>query len=125
MEIVRFAIVGAAATLVHATLNIVLLSFWPDGIAYLINFASFAAAFVVSYGGHSWFTFGRRGGLGKFLAAALAGFALNNLLLALLLAATDNTVLALTVATCAAPALVYVLGKYWVFAAPSGSSPRP
>ncbi len=110
----RFALVGAAATLVHMAVATLLLGLcsWP---AYPANLGAFLVAFGVSYLGHRHITFARAGSPWRFLLVALAGFGLNNLLLTGLLAWGVPPLYALVAATALVPVFSYLLSSLWVF----------
>lgn len=80
-----------------------------------VNVAAFLVAFVVSFVGHSRFTFRAKGSLPKFLVAALAGLAVNNLALVALMALGAPALPSLWAATLAAPLVVYLISKTWAF----------
>jgi hypothetical protein len=82
-----------------------------------LNLGAFCGAFGVSYVGHSYFTFRTGGKIGRFIVAALAGLAANNLCLAISLWAGLPAVPAIWAATLAAPLVVFLISKFWVFAA--------
>ena len=110
----RFALVGAVATLVHMAVASLLLSLW-SWPAYGANLGAFLVAFGVSYLGHRHLTFARAGSPWRFLLVALAGFGLNNLLLTGLLACGLPALAALLVATALVPVFSYLLSSLWVF----------
>lgn len=110
----RFALVGAVATLVHMAVATLLLGLcaWPP---YAANLGAFLIAFGVSYLGHRHVTFARAGSPWRFLLVALGGFGLNNLLLTGLLACGVPALAALLVATALVPVFSYLLSSLWVF----------
>ncbi|MDR6679298.1 GtrA family protein [Pseudomonas oryzihabitans] len=110
----RFALVGAVATLVHMTVAALLLGLW-GWPAYGANLGAFLVAFGVSYLGHRHVTFARAGSPWRFLLVALGGFGLNNLLLTGLLACDVPALAALLVATALVPVCSYLLSSWWVF----------
>ena len=85
---------------------------WP---VWLVNVVAFAVAFWISFFGHRLFTFQRAGNPLRFLAAALAGLAVNNVCLAAALAATRHGMFSIAIAAVAAPAVVFILSRLWVF----------
>jgi len=85
---------------------------WP---VWTANFLAFCAAFWVSFFGHRHFTFRSRGSSARFLVTALTGLAANNGLLAAALRTTSDETASIIFAAIAAPALVFVLSKYWAF----------
>lgn len=78
-QFVRFGLVGILAAGVHGGLFMGLVALGLPG--YVANAIAFALAFVVSYLGHSRWTFrdaGRSGRLGRFGLTTAAGFLLNS-----------------------------------------------
>jgi putative flippase GtrA len=114
-EAVRFGVVGGMATLVHLAVAWGLLAVWPELNLLAVNLLSFAVAVFVSYFGHMHFTFARRGRAHRFLLTALVGLLVNNGLLLLIANMTEWRYLAVVVATLAAPVVVFLMSKFWVF----------
>ncbi|MDZ7853747.1 MAG: GtrA family protein [Halomonas sp.] len=113
----RFGGVGVMATLVHLSVAGLCFQLWPSISPFLANMLAFLVAFQVSFWGHRHFTFRRGGRLYRFLTLALGGFALNNGVLATLLAVTPLPgFLAIVLATFAVPMLVYIAARFWAFA---------
>ncbi len=120
-QIVRFSLIGAAATLIHLLVGVTLIhAGWGPLIA---NAAAFCIAFFVSFAGHFGYTFspGRNsvpGSLARFMVVALAGFAANETLLAGLL---TRHVLSPTATLIVSTGLValgtFILCRRWAFAA--------
>jgi putative flippase GtrA len=122
----RFAIVGIAATLIHAmafTTFIELVNLAP----LIANFAAFGIAFLISFLGHFRWTFRsqtaywgwrqQRTALMRFAAVALTGFTLNSLTVVLvvnLLMLPYQYALILMVGVV--PLVVFGLSKFWAFA---------
>src|SRR5690606_22189813 len=78
-QFARFGLVGILAAGVHGGLFIGLVALGLPG--YVANAIAFAIAFIVSYLGHSCWTFrdaGRSGRLGRFGLTTAAGFLLNS-----------------------------------------------
>jgi putative flippase GtrA len=117
-EAMRFALVGAAATAVHATAGVVLLH---AGIAPLAATAlAFLLAFQVSLQGHRRWTFRDRAVPGartapRFALVALAGLGANALLLSVL-ARLVRPDIALPAACLIVAAMTFALSRAWVFA---------
>jgi putative flippase GtrA len=116
-QLLRFGLVGGAATIMHIAVATALLSVFPQVQPVTANVAAFLVAFVVSFVGHSRFTFKQDGSLPKFLVAALLGLCANNAVLVALLAMGASAIPSLWVATLAAPLVVYLVSKFWVFPA--------
>ncbi len=121
-QIVRFGMVGGAATATHFIVALALISMtvhplWANAWAFLI-------AFQVSFFGHRGFTFRSRAlpvatSVRRFAVTALCGFALSEMLLAGLLRWTEfsePSVLAIALATVAT--LTFLMGRFWAFASP-------
>jgi len=114
LQIVRFGIVGLAATAVHAAVAITLVSL-TEISPHIANVIAFAVAFSVSFAGHSRFTFRKEGSLWRFIVTALTGFLANVLALEAMLLSSVPAQVAVGLATLAAPIVVFVLSKLWVF----------
>ena len=139
-EVARFAIVGIAATVAHASVLVTLVEHNLVGLiatlthvavvidlvehhgtaVLLANGVAFLVAVVVSYIGHYKWTFGvdgdHRSMLPRFILTAIAGFALNQTIMYVFV--TLNQVdyrIALAVALTVVPALSFVANKLWVF----------
>ena len=127
-QVSRFAVVGLASTLVHvAVFNLLVAWFAMPPLA--ANLAGFALAFGLSFSAHSGWTFSARQGAGsvvaptqrgaeltKFFATALAGFALNSLIVFVTmdwakLPSAAPSVLMVTVT----PLFLFALNRFWVF----------
>ena len=84
LQLARFGSTGVAATLLH-----ILVAFaaakGPGFEPYAANACGFASAFVLSYLGHFYWTFGHREGhrryLGRFLVLSVCGYGLSNLVI--------------------------------------------
>jgi putative flippase GtrA len=115
----RFAAVGAAATLVHVLAYAGVVAWW--GISPLAaNAVGFVAAVNVSFLGHRRWTFRAAGAAGRSLArfcvVALAGFALNSLLVQLI---TGTLGLpygwAIPAIAGGTPVVTFTLSRLWAF----------
>ncbi|PJJ96375.1 polysaccharide biosynthesis protein GtrA [Lysobacteraceae bacterium NML91-0213] len=111
----RFIMIGLLATLTHLVTAFLLTWAAPQLSVYLANSLAFCVAFMVSFYGHTHFTFGRRGSLTKFLLVSISGFALNNLILhgAQMLGVAPRLALALAIAIV--PVFTYVASSIWAF----------
>lgn len=119
LQMFRFGLVGALATLVHIVIGAILVqSGWPPLIA---NGFAFVTAFVVSLAGHLGYSFAdqhpdRASSLWRFGLVALTGFMCNETLLAVLLTMQLlPDAAALGVSTTCAAGLTFSLSKYWAF----------
>lgn len=113
-----FLVVGASAALTHiAVFTLTQQRLLPE----LANAAGFAVAFVVSFGGHRLLSFRDAGttlgqSLGRFALTALAGFAANEAVFALLLRVAGwPALLALLAALVAAAGQTFLLSRFWAF----------
>lgn len=114
-KILRFAVVGGGATIVHLALATSLVRGFPSISIFNANAVAFAVAVFVSFIGHSVFTFKAKGSLLRFLTTAIVGLCCNNLVAYALLWATDIKLLSIATGTLAAPVVVYILSSFWVF----------
>ncbi|WP_018633674.1 GtrA family protein [Neomegalonema perideroedes] len=119
LEGLRFTLVGIAATLCHL---LVALALPAAGMgAERANLLAFLVAFLLSFGGHSRFSFqghGRRrgGAFARFSLVAGCGFAANQAVFALAagpLGWSASAALAAAVGTAAA--LSFALNRLWSF----------
>ena len=117
---VRFAVVGAVATVVHSA-SVWLLHTTVALPIFLANVSAFAFAFQVSFLGHARWTFAplgpdRRAARRRFLLVAASGLGLNTVLLALLLElrwlAPQH---AGALAALAVPAWSFLWSRLWAF----------
>ncbi|MCT8467705.1 GtrA family protein [Chromohalobacter canadensis] len=115
----RFGLVGVIATGGHLLVAGVLLGLWPGMSEFVANLVAFLAAFQVSLIGHRRVTFRRRGRATRFFLVAALGFALNNGVLAALLAVTPlSGFIAVAIATLMVPVLTYLASRFWAFGEP-------
>ena len=121
-QVLRFALVGAAATCTHYVVALLL----ADHVnLYGANLVGYLAAVAISYFGHQRFSFRVAAGdishqrqLPRFVAGSLGGLVLSYLLLALMrvwLGAPNW--LSLAVAVGLVPVYAFLLNKFWVFRA--------
>ncbi|MEO9136010.1 MAG: GtrA family protein [Casimicrobiaceae bacterium] len=115
----RYAGAGAIGTAAHFTVLVALVQLGGAN-AIAASTAGAAVGAVVNYAINHRFTFSSRKShvlaLPRFLAVALAGLALNAIVLAAMLAATDvNYVVAQLVATGAVLGITYLSNRAWTF----------
>jgi putative flippase GtrA len=119
LQLARFGSTGVAATLLH-----ILVAFaaakGPGFEPYAANACGFASAFVLSYLGHFYWTFGHREGhrryLGRFLVLSVCGYGLSNLVIWLVVDRLGlSFLLALPWIAIVVPAFTFVSSKYWAF----------
>lgn len=122
LQVMKFGLVGAAATAVHLAVGLVLI--YAGWHALGANIAGFVTAFCVSFVGHFGYSFADQSpvmlvSLWRFAVAACGGFLLNKAILSVLIfvMAVDNT-FAFAVSTLSAAALTYFLSKQWAFKEP-------
>jgi len=118
-EALRFGSTGIAATLLHLLIAFAAAK-GMDLSPYAANAAGFASAFIVSYLGHFYWTFGHRAGhrryLARFLVLSLSGYGLSNLIIWLVVERAGLPfVLALPWIALAVPAFTFLSAKYWAF----------
>lgn len=113
-----FLAVGGTAALVHmGVFALVQGHMLPE----LANALGFVIAFGVSFAGHRWLSFkdattSVRTSLGRFAVTALAGFASNELIFALLLRVGGLPALvALFVALVFAAGQTFLFSRFWAF----------
>ena len=119
-QIIAFASVGVAATIVHYVAALIAAQWLPISFA---NPIGFVVAFFVSYLGHVQFTFQLRGEdrrhgnrLPKFAVTAVSGFLLGQTVLLTLTRVTNTPdFVALAVAVASVPVITFALSKLWVF----------
>lgn len=114
-RVFRFAIVGGGATLVHLIIASMLVYSIPSIPIITANTIAFSGAVLVSFAGHSLFTFQSRGSLVKFFVTAMTGLGCNNVVAYIILSISDIKMLSIAVGTLAAPVIVYILSALWVF----------
>ncbi|MDB5452981.1 MAG: hypothetical protein JWO33_1559 [Caulobacteraceae bacterium] len=117
-RLARFGMVGAGATLIHlAGAELAVLWHVTPWLAFLLGFAP---AFLFSYLGHRYFTFGHgsRDSLLKFLVVALLGLAVGEGVLHLLQPHMGPH-LRILVSVFAMPLATYVAARAWAFRPPA------
>lgn len=119
-EMVRFFVVGIAATLTHYIVAMLCVS-WTS--LWLANFLGYLFAVFVSYFGHQRVTFqlptedvSHQRQAPRFVLSSLSGLAMSYLVLAVmnLVLAAPNW-LSLAVVVTLVPIYTYFINKYWVF----------
>jgi putative flippase GtrA len=119
LQLARFGSTGVAATLLHILVAFAAargLSFAP----YPANACGFASAFILSYLGHFYWTFGHREGhrqyLARFLTLSLCGYGLSNLVIWFVVDRLGlSFLLALPWIAIVVPTFTFVSSKYWAF----------
>ncbi|GHD10628.1 GtrA family protein [Tianweitania populi] len=119
-EVLAFASVGGAATIVHYMAALIAAQWLPVTFANPIGFVT---AVLVSYFGHVQFTFQLKGEerrhrhrLPRFLVTAVCGFVAGQTVLLTLTSFTNAPDwLALGIAVVSVPVITFALSKLWVF----------
>lgn len=114
-SVLRFLLVGGAATAIHLVVAFILFAAFSDINVYLVNVIAFLVAFLFSYFGHRFFTFRKYGSFYLFLMVALSGFFINNLMLFVLSAVGVFDFVALCFSTLSAAIFTYFLSRFFVF----------
>lgn len=118
-QMLKFGIVGMMATGLHLLVGLTMISSGWSPI--LSNAMAFLVAFSVSFIGHLGFSFSDHDAdivtaAWRFGLTALAGFAVNQALLVLLLRHFAlRPAAALCLSTASAAALTFLLSRYWAF----------
>ncbi|KEQ19790.1 GtrA family protein [Endozoicomonas numazuensis] len=121
MQLIKFIVIGGSAAAVHLSALWLLVNLTQLN-PLMANPAAFILAFIVSYLGHSLWTFNHkqhalRSSLVKFLLVQLiCSFVLNQGLYTLLLNYTDlNYLVASFIVLATIPLITFTLSKYWAF----------
>ena len=116
---VRYAVVGAVATLAHylVLIGIVELARWP---AYLGSGVGAVVGAQVAYAGNRWFTFAHRGAVAtswsRFQVTAVAGALLGMAIVALGVRVGLHYLVAQVIATLTGLVLTFLINRRWTFA---------
>ena len=118
-QMIRFALIGIMAMLVHwyTVISLVPIGFYP----LVANILAFFVAFLVSYTGHSYWTFLafppiHKYCLPRFFVVAVGSFIINEILYFLLLHYTElNYRMALIVVLGSVSILTFTFSKLWAF----------
>ena len=118
-KIINFFFVGLTASLVHTLVAGLVLKSDVGGV-FVANTFGFIVAFMVSYSGHYYITFGsdvqHSVAFFKFLLTALIGFGFNSMILMFLVYLfQQESLLFIVVAIIGSAGLVYILSRNWVF----------
>ena len=119
-QLVRFGIIGVLASCWHFCMVYLFVSKQLSE-PLIANIFAFFSAFLISYLGHSLWTFNdkthtHKTAVRKFFLVALVGFILNEGGYYLLLTLTSlNYMSALIIILLIVPLITFVLSKYWAF----------
>ncbi|MFN5511944.1 MAG: GtrA family protein [Burkholderiales bacterium] len=121
-RLLRFGLVGLAATAVHLAVLAALIR-WCGWAVLWANSLAFCAAFLMSFSGNYRWTFrariDRAIALRRFLITSVAGFGLNTAVLAFMVHGMSMPALPSgMVAALLMPVFAYVASRVWVFRDP-------
>ena len=127
MLIMRFGVVGVAATIVHLSVALIAQSRLHHPL--LANLIGFLVAFVISYLGHAMWSFkiatGWRRAAVRFFVVAGSGFLFSNLILtACVSSGLLPPAVALMVSIGVIPVCNYAAARLWAFAQPTHPGQR-
>jgi putative flippase GtrA len=113
-ELIRFVIVGGAATLVDLAVTTILV-FATTLHENIITSAAFITAFWVSYFGHKNFTFKKNGSAISFFILAVSTLVIRNIIVWGLVLCNIRGLPALITAMVAVTAITYFVAKFKIF----------
>ncbi len=117
-QLIRFIGVGGLATFTHVAVASLAFQFFAMAEMWA-NFIGFCAAVLVSYSGHSRFTFAsvdaHKGQFGRFLFVALTGLAASSTIVWLVNAGGGGFYLAMALVAVLVPMTTFMAMKFWVF----------
>ena len=113
-ELMRFVIVGGAATAVDLSITIVM-ELFTNFSENVITTTAFLCAFWVSYFGHRYITFKKAGNMGAFFALAISTLLLRNVIVYLLVKYVVSGLPALIVAMAVVTIITYIIAKFKIF----------
>lgn len=113
-ELLRFGIVGAAATAVDLIVTVLLVAL-TSLHENLITTCAFLCAFSISYFGHRYFTFQKRGSIVLFFALTVCTLLLRNLVVWLLVMYVTRGLPALITGMVVVTVITYFVAKFKIF----------
>jgi putative flippase GtrA len=118
-QLLCFGAVGGMSTLLNSIIFVSLVDFLKIP-AQLGNLFAFLSAFLVSYFGHLWWTFGNKphsvARFIKFLAISLCGLTLNSCFVWITMHRLHQSAYVATLPMIfITPLLIFVINKFWVF----------
>lgn len=114
-ELIRFVIVGGMSTVVDLVVTTVLV-FTTALNANFITTIAFLTAFLVSFFGHRYFTFKRKGSILSFFALAVSTLILRNIFVWFMLHILNlSNYPALIIAMVLVTSITYFVAKFKVF----------
>lgn len=111
----RFGLIGLAASMTHILVAALMIVVFSALHEFIVNALAYGVAFSISLAGHQRITFRRSAHLWRFAAMSLAGFSINNLVLAGALGIGLTGLWAIAAAVLVAALASYVLARCWVF----------
>lgn len=114
-ELVRFVMVGGAATVTDLVVSIVLFFAYPTMSENVITTCAFCIAFFVSYFGHRYFTFKQEGNIFKFLALSCSMLVLRNIIVFALVRIWMPGLTPIVIAMALVTVITYLVSKFMVF----------
>lgn len=121
VQVVRFGVVGIAATMVHVSMALIV--HYRIGLSpNLSNLAGYLSAVLVSFFGQALFTFRvqrlRRYHLGRFIVVSLLAFCASSLITVVITSLGGSFALAMAVVAVAVPVASFLASKLWTFTEP-------
>jgi len=113
-ELIRFVIVGGAATLVDLAVSAILV-YTTSLHENIITSIAFITAFWVSYFGHRNFTFKKKGSAVSFFILAVSTLIIRNVIVLGLVMCNIRGLIALVIAMVAVTAITYFFAKFKIF----------
>ncbi len=114
-QMLRFGLIGLAASMTHILAAALMIMVFPALHEFIVNALAYIVAFGISLAGHQRVTFRRSASLWRFTVMSLAGFSINNLVLAGALGVGVTGLWAISTALVVAAVASYVLARCWVF----------
>ena len=114
-ELVRFVIVGGAATATDLAVTLVLFFLFPEMSENAITTCAFCVAFFVSYFGHRFFTFKQHGNILKFLLLSCSMLVLRNIIVFILVRVWMTGLAPIIIAMALVTVITYLVSKFMVF----------
>lgn len=114
-ELIRFVIVGGAATAVDLAVTFILYFIDKSLSENLITTCAFCVAFLVSYFGHRFFTFHEHGSIVKYWLLACSMLILRNIIVFILVKVWMDGLPPIILAMLMVTVITYLVSKYLVF----------
>lgn len=114
-ELVRFVMVGGAATVTDLAVTLILFFLFPDMSENAITTCAFFVAFFVSYFGHRYFTFKQHGNILSFFALSGSMLVLRNIIVFVLVKVWTEGLPPIIAAMALVTVITYLVSKFLVF----------